>query len=261
MSPFEGKNDQIRSISFLHTGSIILSAMPTIDTHIPPAMLPRMGELITNQAYRRKVENPFCVELIGMPDTGKTTCLDRYVRNNADRNGSPHIHVIREGADDIKSRFGELRISDPAQYVHLTALLTRFRYVDALTTHRPVPHVIVADRGLTDGMIFQQVNETRGRRLLPDKADDYDCAQRLAESPVDRVGVIMFLARADQSFARAKRTLDRSFFDDLYLQYLKFHAEHISGQSRLPFYACIDAEQDHNKVYKEFSRALDAMIL
>lgn len=229
----------------------------SIDAFQPPRMF---GEAITRRGLLNGVQRPYCIEVIGMPNTGKTTCLNRFFQTYRSDQELPPIHLISEGAESIKSRYGDLRKDDPAQYVHLSTVLTRLRYMDALTLVEPTPDVIVADRGLADSMFFHQANEMRGRRLLPDKADDSYFAEWLAQSPVDRLGVIMFLARPECSFSRARRKIERSFFDDLYLLYLKFHLVN-TRKSTLPYYACIDGEQDHEQVYQDFSRVLRTMLV
>src|SRR3990167_5400576 len=109
--------------------------------------VPHVGTLLMAPELIPNLRVPYAVEVLGMPRAGKSTIIDRYLKELWSRDERHKVHLVHEGATTIKDEFGDLRYSDPFKYSTFGGTATFAGYIDALKNVNTGMQVVTSDRG------------------------------------------------------------------------------------------------------------------
>ena len=94
--------------------------------------IPHVGTLLMAPELIPNLRVPYAVEVLGMPHSGKTSVIDRYLIELWQRNERNKVALVKEGAASIKGEHGDLRYSDPFSYSVLAGTAVFAGYISSL---------------------------------------------------------------------------------------------------------------------------------
>ena len=230
---------------------------------ITPSEVSKVGSLLMRPELIPNLRVPYAVEVLGMPGAGKSTVIERYLKELWSRNERNKVSLIDEGARTIKQEFGGLRYTDPFQYSLLGGTATFLGYIEALKNVNSGLRMMVSDRGQIDRRVFRRTLFSQGDVNPGIMTDESLFMYGLENTPVQIGGVIMLMARPEVAMERKKNlgpVTNMNFLPRLYEQYWRLHEEILRGEVPYRIYACIDAEKDSEEVYERFKYAMDTAL-
>jgi hypothetical protein len=232
----------------------------SIDSSTPPSNIPKADRILMIPEKIEGLRRPYAVEVLGMPGSGKTTCINRYLEELWSRQKRHLVAFVDEGARKLKEQYGDLRYSDPFTFSMMAGSTTfAGHYMQAIAENT---HVIVADRGQIDRRVFRRFLFTQGHVHPGIMEDEAQFIYGLENTPVQICGIINFLVRPDVSIQRIKKegpVVNMRVLPQLYEQYLRLHSELINWDPQTPYriYEMIDAEKLPEEVYEQFKYVMD----
>lgn len=215
------------------------------------------------QSERIGGQMPFAIEVLGMPRSGKTTLINRYVDEFDSGSNSMQVCLVPEGADAIKALYKNLRITQPFLYSVLAGASTYFGYKSVLDNIENQSCVLISDRGLVDRRVFRRTlfsSGDVGPSVFQNESQFMDVFEH---TPLPVGGVILMMIQPEIVLERGKEgpvnSLD--FLYRLYEQYWRFHSEALYNTFEWKTYVCIDAQQPEETVYQAFKKAIDYTML
>lgn len=230
---------------------------------ISPSEIPHVGTILMAPELVPNLRLPYAVEVLGMPRAGKSTVIDRYLKDLWSRNERHKVHLVNEGARTIKDEFGDLRYSDPFQYSMLGGTTTFVGYIDALRHVNTGMRMVTADRGQIDRCVFRRALFNQGHINPEIMADEEQFMYGLENTPIQIGGIIMLMVQPEESMKRSGRqgpVANMDFLPRLYEQYWRLHWDILQGEVPYRVYACIDAEKDREEVCERFKYAMDTAL-
>lgn len=231
-----------------------------VDFSTPPSRVPKADRILMIPEKIEELRRPYAVEVLGMPGSGKTTCINRYLEDLWGRQKRHQVAFVDEGARKVKEQYGDLRYSDPFAF-HMMAGSTTFAdyYMEAIAQN---PRMIVADRGQIDRRIFRRFLFTQGQVHPGIMEGEAQFIYGLENTPVQICGIICFLVRPEVTMQRIGRegpVVNMKVLSQLYEQYLRLHNELINWDPQTPYriYEMIDAEKSPESVYEQFRYVMD----
>ncbi len=228
-----------------------------------PSEVPKVGSLLMCPELMPNLRVPYVVEVLGMPGAGKSTLIERYLKELWSRDERNKVALIDEGARSVGQEYGDLRYTDPFLYSMLGGTATFLGYIDALKNTNSGMRVMISDRGQIDRRAFRRVLFGKGEVSPGIMADEKLFMFGLENTPVQIGGIIMLMTRPEVSVAR-KQVLgpitNMDFLPRLYEQYWRLHEEIMRGDVPYRIYTCIDAEKDTEEVYERFKYAMDTAL-
>lgn len=228
-----------------------------------PSEIPHVGTLLMTPELIPNLRVPYAVEVLGMPRSGKSTMIDRYLRELWSRNERNKVALVDEGARSVKQEYGDLRYSDPFQYSVLGGTATFMGYIDALRNVNTGMQIATSDRGQIDRRVFRRALFNQGNVNPKIMEDEDQFMYGLENTPIQIGGIIMFMIRPDESMRRSEKpgpVANMDFLPRLYEQYWRLHQELLQGDIPYRIYTCIDAEKDGGEVYEHFKYAMDTAL-
>ena len=227
-----------------------------------PSEAPKVGSLLVRPDLMANLRVPYAVEVLGMPRAGKSTAINRYLKELWLRGERYKLAFVEEGPRKIEPDYGDLRYSDPFHYSLLGGTATFFGYIEALKNVNSGMRLVVSDRGQIDRRAFRRVLFGRGDVDPKVMEDEGEFMYDLENTPVQIGGVIMMMTRPEISFGRGKPgpVANKDFLPRLYEQYWRLHGEILQGEVPYRIYACIDGEKDKEEVYERFKYAMDTAL-
>jgi len=228
-----------------------------------PSDVPHTGTILMAPELVENLRVPYAVEVLGMPHAGKSTLINRYLKELWSRKERHKVALVEEGARTVKNQYRDLRYSNPFQYALLGGMSTFTSYINSLKNINSGMKMIISDRGQIDRRVFRRALFSRGDVNPKIMLDEKDFAYRLENTPVQIGGVIMLMIRREESMKRSKTVGPVTNTDSLlrlYEQYWRLHQEIIEGEIPFRIYTCIDAEGNKEDVYKRFKYAMDSAL-
>ena len=225
--------------------------------------IPHVGTLLMTPELIPNLRVPYAVEVLGMPRSGKSTMIDRYLRELWSRNERHKVALVDEGARSVKQEYGDLRYSDPLQYSMLGGTATFMGYIDALRNINTGMQIAISDRGQIDRRVFRRTLFNQGNVNPRIMEDEDQFMYGLENTPIQIGGIIMFMIRPDESMKRSEKpgpVTNMDFLPRLYEQYWRLHQELLQDDIPYRIYTCIDAEKDEEEVYERFKYAMDSLL-
>jgi hypothetical protein len=192
---------------------------------------------------------PYAVEVLGMPHSGKTTMINRYLTELWQRNERNKVVLVKEGARSIEDKYGDLRYSDPFQYSLLGGTSTFMDYIEAVDNLNLGLRVIISDRGQVDRRAFRRALFQKGEVNPELMLDEEQFMLDMETTPVQIGGIVMFMQRPDVSLERSASegrdhpVSNKDFLPRLYEQYWRLHWEISQANAPYRIYSCIDTEK------------------
>lgn len=227
---------------------------------ISPSEVPHVGTILMAPELISNLRVPYAVEVLGMPRSGKSTVINRYLSELWGRKERHKVHLVGEGARTIKDEFGDLRYSDPFQYSMLGGTVTFAGYINALRHVNTGMRMVTSDRGQIDRCVFRRTLFNQGHVNPEIMADEPEFMYGLENTPIQIGGIIMLMIRPEESMRRSERSgpvNNMDFLPRLYEQYWRLHWDILQGEFPYRIYTCIDAEKDSEEVYERFKYAMD----
>ena len=231
----------------------------------PPQKIPKIDKLLFNSELIRDLSIPFIIEVMGMPQSGKTSSIHSFLKKTSALYQGTRIRLVQEGARTIPSKYKYIKYKDTFGF-HLMGGIKVFKGILNNMKHSDQFGVIVQDRGMLDWKVFAQALFTKRRADLKWKGIEefYLCEFEPFIFPIG--GVIMCLTRPEISLEREGQrekpgiVMNRKFLKILYEQYLRFHSGILHGDILLPCYTCLDLECKTEEGLKKFNYAIDQML-
>lgn len=228
-----------------------------------PSEVSKVGSLFMAPESIPGLRVPYAVEVLGMPGAGKSTMINRYLKELWSRNERNKVVIVKEGARTVKSDYGDLRYTDPFSYSLLAGTASFVDYIASLKNINSGMKMMISDRGQIDGRVFRRVLFSRGD-VNPGVMENEDqFIDGLENTPVQVGGVVMLMVRPEKTMERVKKTgpvTNVDFLARLYEQYWRLHWELLQGEIPYRIYTCIDAEEPEDKVYERFKYAMDTTL-
>ena len=240
--------------AFMHLG---------MDKIVQPSEVLHVGDHFMVPELYSSLRIPYAVEVLGMPRAGKTTLLNRYMRELWIRKERHNIFMVTEGARSIKEQYGDLRYSDPFTYAMMGGLNTMLQYTESLRNINMGMRMVVSDRGAIDRRIFRRSLFEKGEVNPKLMIDEDQFIHDFEHTPMQVGGIIMVMTRPEVSLDRSKKegpVANREFLELLHEQYWRLHWELIKGKEPYRIYTCIDGEMNPEEVYQQFIYAMDKML-
>lgn len=234
-----------------------------VKDNMAPSEVPHVGTILMAPELIPNLRVPYAVEVLGMPRAGKSTVIDRYLRELWSRDERYKVYLVDEGVKTIKDKFGDLPYSDPFQYSMLGGMVTFVGYIDALRNVNTGMRVVTSDRGQIDRRVFRRTLFGQGHVNPGIAADEGQFMYGLENTPVQMGGVIMLMIRPEETMRRTEKrgpVVNMDFLPRLYEQYWRLHWEILQGEIPYRIYTCIDAEKDGEEVYERFKYAMDTAL-
>lgn len=194
--------------------------------NISPSDVSHVGTLLMTPELILNLRVPYVVEVLGMPQAGKSTVINRYLQELWSRNERNKVALVNEGARTIKKKFGDLRYTDPFQYSMLAGTTTFMSYIDALKNVNSGMRVVTSDRGQIDRRVFRRTLFSQGQVGSELMADEDQFMYGLENTPIQIGGVIILMIRPEESMRRSEKpgpVINMDFLPRLYEQYWRLH--------------------------------------
>ena len=234
-----------------------------VKDNVSPSDVPHVGTLLMSPELIPNLRVPYAVEVLGMPRSGKSTMINRYLMELWSRNERHKVALVDEGARSLKQEFGDLRNSDPFAYSMLAGIITFTHYIDTLRNTNTGMRMVTSDRGQIDRRAFRRVLFGRGEVNPEIMADENQIIDDLENTPIQLGGIIMLMMRSEEAMRRSEKpgpVANMDFLPRLYEQYWRLHWEILQGEVPYRIYTCIDAEKDQEEVYERFEFAMDTAL-
>jgi len=127
-----------------------------------PSEVLKVGSLFLRPELIPGLRVPYAVEVLGMPHSGKSTAITRYLKELRGRNERNKVALVKEGAGAIKAKYKDLRELDPFAYSLLGGTATFKGYISALKNVNAGMRMAASDRGQIDRRIFRRSLFSRG---------------------------------------------------------------------------------------------------
>lgn len=228
-----------------------------------PSEVPKVGSLLMCPELIENLRIPYAVEVLGMPRAGKSTVLERYLKELWERNERHKVHPVDEGARTVKQEFGDLRYTDPFQYSLLGGTATFMGYIEALRNINTGMVMATSDRGQIDRRVFRRTLFNQGSVNPTIMEDEGQFMYGLENTPIQLGGIILLMVRPEESMRRSEKegpVANMDFLPRLYEQYWRLHDEILNCKIPWRVYTCIDAEKDTEEVYERFKYAMDTTL-
>lgn len=129
---------------------------------VSPSDVPKVGRMLMCPELVPNLRVPYAVEVLGMPHSGKTPMINRYLGELWQRDERYKVALVKEGAGLIKEGHGDLRYSDPFSYAMLAGTVSFAGYIAALKNLNLGMRMAVSDRGQIDRRIWRRALFSRG---------------------------------------------------------------------------------------------------
>ncbi len=228
-----------------------------------PSEVSKVGSLFMNPELIPSLRVPYAVEVLGMPGSGKSTMINRYLEELWSRNERNKIVLVNEGARTVKPYYGDLRYTDPFSYSLLGGTTTFDDYIASLKNINSGMKMIISDRGQIDRRVFRRVLFSRGDVAPAVMEDEDQFINGLENTPIQVGGIVMLMVRPEKTMERVRKTgpvTNEDFLSRLFEQYWRLHWELLQGEIPYRIYTCIDAEEPEDKVYERFKYAMDTAL-
>lgn len=239
-----------------------------IKEDIQPREIEHVDCLLMNPEKIESLRVPYAVEVLGMPCSGKSTMIKRYLKELEEKGERDQVALVEEGVKAIKDKGGKwgigedldnLRKADTFEYSLLAGTTTFANYLQAVRKVFRGARVMIADRGQIDRRVFRRAFFAQGKVNPELMAREEQFMRDLENTPIQIGGVIMLMTRPKVSFEREESPgliTNMEFLPLLYEQYWRVHEE--LRHNKIPYrvYSCIDAEGDEEKVYEKFREAM-----
>jgi hypothetical protein len=225
----------------------------------------KVGSLLMSPELIPGLRTPYAVEVLGMPHSGKTTMVNRYLQELWQRNERNKVVLVKEGAGSIKEEHGDLRYSDPFGYTLLAGTAAFTGYISALKDINSGMRMVVSDRGQIDRRVWRRALFQRGDVNPEIMYGENQFIYDLENTPIQLGGIIMFMTKPETSIKRVGiekmgPVTNGDFLSRLYEQYWRLHEEILQSEVPWRVYTCIDAEKDSEEVYERFKYAMDTTL-
>lgn len=234
-----------------------------IEGSISPSEVSKVGSILMCPELIPNLRVPYAVEVLGTPHAGKTTMINRYLRELWSRDERHKVALVVEGAGSIKQEHGDLRYSDPFSYSMLGGGATFWGYISSLRDINSGMRMVVSDRGQVDRRVFRRALFSRGDVNPKIMAEEDQFIYGLENTPIQVGGVIIMMVRPEESVRRSERLgpyTNMDFLSLLYEQYWRLHWEILQGEVPYRVYTCIDAEKGEDEVYERFKYTMDTIL-
>lgn len=228
-----------------------------------PSEVSKVGSLFMAPESIPGLRVPYAVEVLGMPGAGKSTMINRYLKELWSRNERNKVVLVNEGARTIKSEHGDLRYTDPLSYSLMGGTATFVDYITSLKNINSGMRMIVSDRGQIDRRVFRRALFSRGDVNPVIMEDEDRFINDLENTPLQIGGLIMLVVRPEETRRRIKKTgpvTTKDFLTRLSEQYWRLHWGVLQGEIPYRVYTCINAEEPKDKVYERFKYAMDTAL-
>lgn len=223
----------------------------------PPSEVYGVGALHSRMPVQSFRDSIPIVEIIGMPDSGKSTHIAHLLADV----GNDAILQLPEGATRVRDMAADLKRNDPFAYTQVSDLSTAFFLSDAITDMPDGTELILPERGMSERVVWRRThfamgNTHPGFMELPGFGP--------VETPmVDPTAIILLMCRPEIGQARKterNNPVPSELLHELYRQYWRFHYELMQGKVKTSYYICIDAEQEIDEVYRQFRKVFDLFL-
>ena len=237
-----------------------------VNENTPPSEVSKVGRILIRPDLLINLRIPYAVEILGMPHSGKTTMINRYLEELWQRNERNNVALVEEGARSIEDEYGNLRFSDPFTYSLLGGTKTFINYVESIDKVSSGTRMIISDRGQIDRRVFRRALFQSGEVNPEIMVEEEGFMYGMENTPVQLGGIIMFMQRPHVTIKRGVTdnkehpVSNMNFLPRLYEQYLRLHWEVSKGEIPYRLYACIDAEKSLEEVYERFKYAMDSAL-
>ena len=229
----------------------------------PPSKVAKVGRMFMTPELIPELRVPYAVEVLGMPDAGKSTMINRYLLELWSRNERHRIALVAMWKGIVKKDYGYLRSTEPFNYSMLGGTQTYIDYVNQVQNVNNGMRVMVSDRGQIDRRVFRRTLFIHGNVNPKIMADEQKFIYGVENTPVQVGGIIMMMVRPSETMSRDPKrgpVKNPEFLKRLYEQYWRLHWEIMQGEVPFRVYTCIDAEQDQEEVYGRFKYAMDNIL-
>lgn len=237
-----------------------------VKDNISPSDVPHVGTLLMTPELIPNLRVPYAIEVLGMPHSGKTSVINRYLRGLWQRNERHKVALIKEGAESIVEKYGDLRYSNHFLYTMLAGTAAFMGYISSLKDINSGMRMAVSDRGQVDRRVWRRALFSRGDVNPKIISDENQFINALENTPVQIGGIVMLMIRPNESLRKKKGVGGRfpisniDFLSRLHEQYWRLHWELLQGEVPYRVYTCIDAEKDVEEVYETFKYAMDTAL-
>lgn len=224
---------------------------------IPPANVATVGKLHERNDYYFRPDQLFSIEVVGMPDTGKSTLIKRFLAEmSISGNRKKFVH-LPESAQKVKEKFPRERQEDPFSYALMVNEMTIWNYSQLFLDFPDEANIILAERGAIDRRVFRRALFDRGfvhRSFIEDDPNQIYSY----ENPWVVYGlVVIFMARPAVAFSRNRNhSMSIDELNSLYEQYWRLHLDLLSGEIFHKNHIVIDAENSLEDTYKLFKASI-----
>ncbi len=255
-------NSELRHV-FLEQELLTQSALNNLGVkgaETPPSRVAKVGRMLMAPETIPDLRVPYAVEVLGMPDAGKSTMINRYLQELWARNERYKLALVPEGARNVKDKFGDLRYTDPFTYSTLGGTATFMGYISSLENLNSGLRMVVSDRGQVDRRIFRRALFSRGDVSPEIMTDEQEYICGLENTPIQVGGMIMLMIRPSEAMRRDPKpgpVKNPDFLSRIYEQYWRLHWDILQGDIPFRIYTCINAEESQEEVYERFKYAMD----
>ncbi len=225
-----------------------------------PSKIPKADRILMVPEKVAGLRKPYAVEILGMPGSGKTTMINRYLEELWIEKKRHEVVLVKEGVRSIKEEYGNLRYTDPFMYSLLAGSATFLDYIEASTSNS---RMIIADRGQIDRRIFRRILFSQGNVNPKIMEEENQFMYGLENTPVQICGIIMFMVRPETSLGRIKKegpVVNTNTLPKMYEQYMRLHREILNYEIPYRIYELIDAEKPTDQVYEQFKYVMDSSL-
>jgi hypothetical protein len=237
-----------------------------VKENVSPSEVDRVGRILMCPELLLNLRIPYAVEVLGMPHSGKTTMISRYLEELGQSDERNNVALVDEGARSIEDEYGNLRFSDPFTYSLLGGTQTFINYIESIRKASLGTRMIISDRGQIDRRVFRRALFQSGEVNPEIMVEEEEFIYGMENTPVQLGGIIMFIQRPYVSLERGATdnkdhpVSNMNFLPRLYEQYWRLHWE--ATQAKIPYriYTCIDSEKGMDEVYGRFKYAVDSIL-
>lgn len=224
-----------------------------------PSNLININKIIYNSNDSIQSNGLTSIEVVGMPGSGKTSLINRLLRNINTSEIEPVIVKKLETPDDFKRDNWDLKTTNPYQYTVLKNQNILAGYEIALKAGQS--GILISDRGLTERRVFLRTYFHQGKICPTRMVEENLLLGKIDIPPTQQNIIILLMVRPEYSMDRygywnnPGPVINMNLLPLLYEQYCRLHYE-ITFKKSIPFirYCCIDAEDSPDIVYERFSK-------